>query len=246
MSRVRSLQIIASRTRSLSSIRRPSWSRPPNQEDSPRLLYAIVGVNGAVYLAWNNVSDWQEQQFMLNNFTMSERGITREGRFHTILTHFFSHKDGFHILANMFTLWSFGQEALLLLGERRFLALYMGGGLVSAAASLVAPKFLDRAGFGSPFGQRYSSASSTRSLGASGAVNAVVLWSIFSNPMRGMMIFPIPIALPSWVFGLGFVAWDMFSAANRPNSHVGHTAHLGGAAWGVLYYAWSRGRGGRW
>ena len=194
-------------------------------------------------MAWNSVSDWQEQQFMLNNFTLSERGISREGRFHTIVTHFFSHKDGFHILANMFTLWSFGQEALLALGERRFLVLYMGGGLVSAVASLVAPKLLGRGGFDSPYGQRYSSASSTRNLGASGAVNAVVLWSILTTPMRGMMIFPIPIALPSWVFGLGFVAWDAFSAANRPNSHVGHTAHLGGAAWGVLYYSWSRGRG---
>ena len=176
------------------SHRPPPWRRNNGvQVSSNGILYGILGANAAVFLAWNS-GDWHTEKFMRKNFTLSRQGIMREGRIHTLVTHFFSHKDLWHLGSNAVSLWFFGQEALLLLGPRRFLALYFGGGLFSAAASLLSPYVFQRSGnWFHGVGQHSPYA---QSLGASGAVSSVVLWSILSSPYRTVLIFPLPLPLP--------------------------------------------------
>ena len=149
----------------------------------------------------------------------------------------------------MISLYFFGTEALMVLGAQRFLSLYLGGGVVSALATLFGPTFIRR--FVSydvdnaldRFFNQQQNSSLTRSLGASGAVSAVVIWGIILNPWRAIFIFPIPLPIPSWLVGVGFISQDLYGAINRPNSTIGHSAHLGGAAFGAAYYImWRRGR----
>ena len=204
-----------------------------------------MGTNFAVYAGWQMATTWSEKQFMANNFLMSRHGVFREGKVHTLVTHFFSHRDLYHLGANMFSLYFFGSEALLALGARRFLALYMGGGLTSAAATLFAPPLLSllrRSLPDAPFNSGGLQASPfALSLGASGAVSAVVVWGILLAPFRTIMIFPLPLPLPAWLVGAGFVGWDAYSAVGRPHSQTGHAAHLGGVAWGALAWGlWRR------
>ena len=88
-------------------------------------LWSILSVNVVVFCMWQNLS-WR--RFMAKNFAISTAAVTQEGRFHTIITSFFSHYDWVHLGANMCCLWFFGSETLRILGGRKFLALYVGGG----------------------------------------------------------------------------------------------------------------------
>lgn len=76
---------------------------------------------------------------MYENFTLSNRGIFKEGRIHTLFTYMWSHQSTGHLLGNMVTLWFFGTEAIALLGVPRFLAIYMAAGLASGVAQLIWP-----------------------------------------------------------------------------------------------------------
>ena len=74
----------------------------------------------------------------------------------------------------------------------------------------------------------------TPSLGASGAVNAVVMYTIFTNPYATIYLyFFIPI--PAAIFGALFVLKDA-AGAYYGGGNIGHAAHLTGAFVGMLYY----------
>ena len=210
---------------------------------SKGVLFGIIGTNVAVFAAWNTDEiDLSHRAWMFENFTMSSRGVLVEHKYSTIISHFFSHKDPMHLFTNMLSLWFFGSEACVLLGAQRFLMLYMGGGLVSAGATIfLVPVVRAAMQPSSPFRKQHSifrlpRPDSNRNLGASGAVNAVVAWGILSSPWRSIFLFPIPFPIPACVIGVGFLASETFSLLHRPHSHVGHGAHLGGAAYGSLLY----------
>lgn len=203
-----------------------------------RVLYTIMGINGLVFCGWSSISNWSEKQFMINNFTMSEKGVLRDHRYHTIITHFFSHQEFFHLASNMFSLYFFGSDAILTLGANRFLTLYMGGGLISAAATFLIPRILEEMRGNNKMERWYQNAQSSMrlNLGASGAVSAVVVLGIILNPYRTIFVFPLPVPLPAWFVGVGFVGQDVWGALHQEGSRVGHSAHLGGAIYGALYY----------
>lgn len=126
---------------------------------SKAALYVIIGANAAVFLLWQNPA---LVPMMLRNFALSDRNI-REGRLHTMVTHFFSHSGGAHLLMNMLTLWFFADGPRALLSNRQFLLLYMGGGLASGLATLAHNQYLASSSRAHP---------NAYALGASGAVNA--------------------------------------------------------------------------
>ena len=69
------------------------------------MLYAIALANVAVFAAWHNL----DPRFMRANFLVSEESIKR-GRWHTLLTSAFSHRDVSHLAANMLALYFFGRD----------------------------------------------------------------------------------------------------------------------------------------
>ncbi|MDR1479949.1 MAG: rhomboid family intramembrane serine protease [Planctomycetaceae bacterium] len=72
-------------------------------------------------------------------------------------------------------------------------------------------------------------------LGASGGVTAVVVMFAFLFPYK-TVLFMFVIPVPMWVLGFLIVGLDLWGAMANANSEVAHSAHLGGAAFAVLYY----------
>jgi len=130
-----------------------------------------------------------------------------------------------HLLINMFVLWSFGDivESFLLQsfglkGELYFVLLYVAGIIFSTLVDFKNNKE-----------NIYYNA-----VGASGAVSAVVFASILIFPGGSIFVFPIPIPIPSWLFGVLYLAYSAYMA-KRGTDNVGHTAHFWGALVGVVF-----------
>lgn len=200
-------------------------------------LYIIIGTNCCVWGTWQMANDRRSLKFMHQHFTISPFGIFKQWRFHTAITSFFSHIDGWHLFSNMFTLFFFGREALMMLGGYRFAALYFGGGCVSSACFALWPYLVPRSWpAGWQFGGRSSQFAS--GLGASGAVSAVVTWSILTFPTRLVYLYAL-IPVPAFVFGAGYLLNESYGLyTGRPD--VSNVAHLGGAAFGALWFALKR------
>ena len=70
-------------------------------------------------------------------------------------------------------------------------------------------------------------------IGASGGVVGILFASIAVAPTIGIYIFFIPIAIPGWIFGIAYLAYSVYGMQTR-QGNIGHDAHLGGAAIGLV------------
>ncbi|MEO8057770.1 MAG: rhomboid family intramembrane serine protease [Burkholderiales bacterium] len=138
----------------------------------------------------------------------------------TPITSAFLHADLPHLLFNAFTFWAFAFSLERRIGTPKFLALYFFGLLVSD--------------FGTWVKQRHNPA--YQSLGASGAILAVLFASILYFPQSSIFILPIPVPIPAPLFALAYLAYTYY--ASRQNSgRINHDAHLGGALAGIVFVA---------
>ncbi|MFM9057673.1 MAG: rhomboid family intramembrane serine protease [Planctomycetaceae bacterium] len=128
-----------------------------------------------------------------------------------------------HIIGNMLSLWFFGRAVETLLGRAEFLRFYVTA-LVVAGLTWLASVALRPAGFSAPL-----------LIGASGAVTAVLAVFVWNFPHVTVLIWGV-LPLPAWALGILYVFWDVQGTTNA-QSNVAHIAHLGGAAFGLLY-AW--------
>jgi len=128
----------------------------------------------------------------------------------TIITNLFLHGSIGHLLANMITLYFFGRNLCLMLGDKKFLALYFIGGIFGNILYIL---------LGPPI---------SIAIGASGAVFALGGVLAVMRPRLRVFVFPIPVPLPLWVAVIGgFLILSFF-----PN--VAWQAHLGGLAFGLI------------
>jgi membrane associated rhomboid family serine protease len=164
------------------------------------------------FLAW-------QQPALMNKLIYHGPSVQR-GEVWRLLTHGFIHADGNHLLFNMFTLYFFGQsmENILVpaVGIIGFVLFYLMGIIVA-----IIPTHIQ---------QRKNN--QYRSLGASGAVSAVLFAFIFLKPWS--MLFVMFVPAPAIVFAVLYVAYS-FWADKRRRDNVNHSAHLAGALWGILF-----------
>jgi membrane associated rhomboid family serine protease len=73
-----------------------------------------------------------------------------------------------------------------------------------------------------------------RSLGASGGVSAVLFAFILFDPWSKLIIFPIPLPVPAFLFAGLYVAYSIWMD-RRGGGNVNHSAHLWGAGYGVMF-----------
>lgn len=142
------------------------------------------------------------------------------GQYDRLISYGFVHADMSHLLFNMITLYFFGaaMESLYqqILGPFGFAIFYLLGLLVS-----ILPTYLVN---------RHNA--NYRSLGASGAVSAVLFAFILIDPWATILVFFIP--LPAIVYAVLYVGYSIYMD-RRGTDNVNHSAHLWGAAYGIVF-----------
>jgi membrane associated rhomboid family serine protease len=156
---------------------------------------------------------------LLNDLLLWPPAITRQREYHRLVTYGLVHADFGHLLFNMITLFFFGRvmESFFSarLGVFGFALFYIGGLVVS-----ILPTYLKNRG-----NPQY------RSLGASGAVSAVLFAFILLAPWQMIIVLVVP--LPAIVYAVAYTAYSIYMD-RRGGGYVNHSAHLWGAAYGVL------------
>lgn len=151
--------------------------------------------------------------------------ITYKNQWYRFITCGFIHADIMHLAFNMYSFYLFGEMV-----ERAFISIFGDKGkplyLILYITSLVVcllPTYLQHK-------ENYH----YRSLGASGAVSAVIFVGIFLNPTMLMGIFPIPINIPGFIFGPIYLALSAY-LAKKGHGNINHSAHIWGAIFGILF-----------
>ncbi|WP_193166070.1 rhomboid family intramembrane serine protease [Microbulbifer hainanensis] len=141
----------------------------------------------------------------------------------------FVHANLMHLLVNMWCLWIFGPPLERLIGGTRFVVLYG----VALVASHLPTLFKERQN------PKYAS------VGASGAISAVLFAFIVYYPKSELFLLFLPIPVQAWLFGLLYLAYSVYASRDK-NSHINHDAHFWGALTGLLFVlivdpgAWAR------
>jgi membrane associated rhomboid family serine protease len=146
--------------------------------------------------------------------------LVRRAQYRTLVTSTFIHASLAHLFFNAFTFWAFAFALERAIGTARFLSLYACGALAS--------------GLGTYFKNRNDP--NYCSLGASGAILAVLFASIVYFPKASIFILPLPFPIPAPWFAFGYLAFSYF-AAQRNRGQINHEAHFVGALAGLAFVA---------
>lgn len=212
------------------SLKRNMHSYSTGGDSSSKYLTGIIGANVFIFVLWNVSDQTRELKYYLSkHFTLTNFGFFRKHLYHTTITSFFSHRDLSHLIFNMLTLASFGYGVLSELGKLRFSVLYFGGGIVSSLCQIFWPQIIPRDW---PASRNYNSNGAI--LGASGAINAVVIYTAFRNPLGRVYLFGV-LPLPMALLGAAYIGVDAYNLYEG-NPGIGNAAHLGGAFFGSLMF----------
>ncbi|MCC8361829.1 rhomboid family intramembrane serine protease [Lysobacter sp. A6] len=160
-----------------------------------------------------------ERPRLLDRLTLWPPAIDKYRQYDRLVTHAFVHADWMHLLFNMITLFFFGPRAETFYADAAGPLAYP---LFYIAAILVAIL---------PTYARHRHDARYRSLGASGAVSAVLFTYVLLNPwgMIGVMFIPVP----AIVFGVLYLGYSWWADQHGAHGNVNHSAHFWGAAFGT-------------
>ncbi|MEI8073518.1 MAG: rhomboid family intramembrane serine protease [Bacteroidota bacterium] len=151
--------------------------------------------------------------------------ITNRNEWYRFITCGFIHADIMHLAFNMYSFYLFGrmvEDAFIQLfgikGRVIYILLY-----VIALVVCLLPTYLQNK-------DNYH----YRSLGASGAVSAVIFVGIFLFPTMKMGLFLIPVKIPGFVFGPIFLLLSAY-LAKKGHGNINHSAHIWGAIFGIVF-----------
>ena len=149
--------------------------------------------------------------------------VARENQYIRFITSGFLHADYMHLIFNMFTLFFFGRNLELyfnllgLGGNISFLALYFLGLIVSDIPSYI----------------KHKDDYNYRSLGASGAVSAVIFATILFSPWSSIYIYGA-IKISATVYAVLYIFYCVYMGKKNADN-VNHDAHLWGSLFGLAF-----------
>lgn len=150
--------------------------------------------------------------------------VTERGQWYRFFTSGFIHADWLHLIVNMLVFWSFGRvvedyfnaifEAK---GPFYYVLLYIGGIVIAITPTYT--KHKHNAGY--------------NSLGASGAVSAILFAAILFRPLEPVYLYGF-IKLPGILMGLAYLLYSYYMD-KKGGDFVNHDAHFWGAVFGVVF-----------
>lgn len=177
------------------------------------ITLALIVVTVAVSLL-----AWQRPEW-LDRLIYWPPAVAR-GEWWRLASHGFVHADGAHLAFNMITFYFFGRimESVLVgrIGSIGFVLFYLSAIVIAMFPSHV----------------RHRRDPNYRSLGASGAVSAVLFAYILLDPWAMLLVFIVPV--PAIVFAAVYVIYSVH-AMRQPRSRINHGAHLWGGLYGVIF-----------
>jgi membrane associated rhomboid family serine protease len=176
------------------------------------LLLAVIVVVSVAGLSFSPV--------LLERSLLRPYWLVPRRQYSTLLSSGFMHADYGHLFFNAFTLWSFGGVVERAMGPLRFLVLYFFGLAVSDAGTWLS----------------HRREPAYASLGASGAILAVLFASVIYYPTGSLYILPLPVPIPAPLFAVGYLAYSWY-AARHLRGRVNHDAHFSGALAGLVFVA---------
>ncbi|MFV8783484.1 rhomboid family intramembrane serine protease [Microbulbifer sp. SA54] len=141
----------------------------------------------------------------------------------------FVHANLLHLAVNMWCLWLFGRVLERRIGGTLFVLLYALALITSHIPTLL--KQRDNPNYAS--------------VGASGAISALVFAFIVYFPASELYLLFLPVPIQAWLFGLLYLAYSMYASRGK-NSRINHDAHFWGAISGLVFVlftdpgAWAR------
>jgi membrane associated rhomboid family serine protease len=171
-------------------------------------------------LAFNNEELASKLQF--NAYQVYHRK-----EWYRILTHGFIHANWWHLFVNMFVLYFFGStteaylrslasEGIIKFPILMFLMLYILSMIFSSSISLF----------------RHKDDYWYNAVGASGAVSALLFFTIFFNPWGTIGVYFIPV--PGIIFAVLYIVYSQYMS-RRGGDNIGHDAHLLGGVFGFVF-----------
>lgn len=177
----------------------------------------IIAITSLVsFIAFNN-------RTLFYKLSLNPYSIFKKNEWYRLVTHGFVHGDITHLLVNMFVLYSFGSYiepvlgALGQFGSLNYIIFYFGALIFSSLYDLFTKK------------DSYL----YNSIGASGAVSALVFASILFSPWSKIYFMAI-VPIPSIVFGVLYLWYEQYMS-RRGGDNINHQAHIWGALWGLLF-----------
>jgi membrane associated rhomboid family serine protease len=154
---------------------------------------------------------------VFDNLILQPYHVSRGKKLYTLITSGFIHADYMHLFFNMLSYFFFAFDLEKRIGHWQFALLY-GVSLVLSDLPSVA---------------KHKNDLWYRSLGASGAISAVIFSAILFNPLGKMGLLFIPIQIPAVLFGVLYLVYCSY-ASKRGQDNINHDAHLFGALSGLM------------
>jgi membrane associated rhomboid family serine protease len=159
---------------------------------------------------------------------LSPYRLVQEKEYYRIFTSAFLHADYIHLGINMLVLYSFGtgierifaeleEQGVIFSGPFFYLLLYVSSIALSSVTTVT----------------RYRNTPEYSSIGASGAVSAVLFTYIFFAPLQKIYFYAV-LPIPGILFGVLYLGYSSYMG-RRNSDNINHAAHFWGAVVGFLF-----------
>jgi membrane associated rhomboid family serine protease len=190
------------------------------------VVIIVVITVGISLLAWSSSA-------IMSALLFRPYSIKNFREYYRFLTSGFIHANFIHLFVNMFVLYNFGTYVMQYFegitqvdgmpvsyakSIYYFISMYLGGMIVANLPSYV----------------KQQKNTLYASLGASGAVSAVLFSFILMDPLEKIFIFFIPIGIPAIFWGVFYLIYEYYSGT-RQRDNVNHDAHIFGAIFGIVF-----------